>query len=86
MTPLCGACDRPMVTVSKGRGKWIIACPAGCYRLPAPSTVKGAKLFYESESEAVEVACKLYALMSQSHAPRPGDPRIHEKYRRAQRN
>lgn len=82
----CAVCDRQMVTISKGRGRWIIACPAGHIRLPAISTVPGARQWYDSESEAIEQADKLYALMSKQHPMREGDPRIREKYRRAQRN
>jgi hypothetical protein len=84
--PLCGACNTPMMLINKGSRKYIIACPKGHYRLPAPSTVPGAKWFYESAAEAREVAAKLYETMNRDHPMRQGDPRIHERYRRAQRN
>ena len=66
-TVLCGVCDRPMVVVRKGRGKFLISCPVGHYRLPAPSTVPGTKWFYASLQEAEEQAERLWVLMGNSH-------------------
>jgi hypothetical protein len=59
-----------MVTAHLGSRMWQIGCPAGCYRLPAPSTAKGAKWFYESESQAQEEACRLHDMMQSSHKER----------------
>ena len=41
----------------------MIVCPADHIQLPAISTVPGARQFYESESQAVEEAVRLYELM-----------------------
>ena len=60
----CAVCERQMVVLNKGRRKFMIACPAGHIKLPAISTVPGARQFYESESQAIEEAARLYELMS----------------------
>jgi hypothetical protein len=70
VTALCGVCQRPMALVSKGRRMFLISCPAEHYRLPAPSTAKGAKWFYESAAEAEEAAVRLYEMMQSSHKER----------------
>jgi hypothetical protein len=75
-----------MVILNKGRRKFMIACPEGHVRLPTVSTVPGARQFYDSESQAEEEAHRLYEMMNKHHAAPPGDPRIHDKYRRARRN
>ena len=66
-TALCAVCERRMVVLNKGRRMFMIACPAGHIKLPVISTVPGARQFYESESQAVEEAERLYVLMSNSH-------------------
>lgn len=70
MTALCGVCDAPMVTVSHGRARWVISCPAGHLRLPVPSTARGARQYYDSQQEAVEAAYRLHESMANSHKAR----------------
>lgn len=67
MKAKCAICQNDMITVNRGRSRWMISCPAGHIRLPAISTVPGARQFYDSESEAIEEADRLYILMSSSH-------------------
>jgi len=64
---LCAVCERELITIHKGSNRWMIVCPANHVRLPAISTVPGSRQYYESESQAIEEAARLYELMSSSH-------------------